>query len=390
MRIAHFICTALTLLIISVTTNANEKLYIGLDADMSSVAKAGGLAIKRGAELAIEDINHSGGILGRQVELIIKDHRGNPARGISNLKKLSKKDGLLAVLGGVHTPVVLQELDTIHDNKLVFLVPWAAGTPITSNGRTPNYVFRVSIRDKEAGPVLVNYASQISAKSIALVLERTGWGRSNEVSMTEAAKSAGISITGTHWVNWGQKDVSKLMADIADTKPDAIMMVANAPEGVVISKAVLDNELLAATPIISHWGIAGGSFVNGLGLDQLSKLNISTIQTFSFINAYNPLLSDALLKRYQAKYDESATSENIPGVVGLAQSYDLVHLLAKAVNSANSADRSLIRNALEKIDQHEGLIKHYTAPFSTNQHDALLRQDYFISTFDANGNIVPR
>ena len=381
---------ALVCSILSFATFASDKLYIGLDADMSSVAKTGGIAIQRGAELAIEDINRSGGLLGKQLELIIKDHRGNPARGISNLNKLSKQDGLIAVLGGVHTPVVLQEIDTIHEHQLVFLVPWAAGTPITSNGRDPNYIFRSSIRDKEAGPVLINYAAKTGAKSVALVLERTGWGRSNEASMTNAATALGLKITGTHWVNWGQKDLNQITKSLKEQQPDAIMLVANAPEGVVVSKALLDDTALSATPVISHWGIAGGSFVDGLGLPQLNKLNISTIQTFSFLNAYNQDKSDTLLKRYRDAYDPEATEANVPGVVGLAQSYDLVHLLAKAVEKAGSSERPLIRDALEHIDHYEGVIKHYSRPFTPEQHDALLRDDYFISMFNERGNLIPR
>lgn len=382
--------TAFMLAVTLSTTYADDKLYIGLDADMSSVAKAGGVAIKRGAELAIEEINNAGGVLGKQLALLVKDHRGNPARGISNLKKFAKNDSLIGVLGGVHTPVVLQELETIHENKLVFLVPWAAGTPITSNEYSPNYVFRASIRDKEAGPVLIKYASESGAKSVALILESTGWGRSNEASMTAAAKEADITITGTHWVNWGAKNIEQQLDKLSIEEPDAVMLVTNAPEGVVLAKGFLNHPVLANTPIISHWGIAGGSFVKGLGLEALNKLTISTIQTFSFINAYDKAISRKVLSRYKAAYDPTANEENIPGVVGFAQAYDLVHLLAKAADNAGNTKSATIRNAMENIRDHTGLVKHYKPPFSTQQHDALLRADYFIATFDQTGNIVPR
>ena len=100
-------------------TFASQPLIIGIDADMSSVAAEGGNAIYRGAKIAVDEINADGGLLGRPVELVVKDHRGNPARGIRNLKEFSDLDGLLAVLGGVHTPVVLSELDLIHQKTNV-------------------------------------------------------------------------------------------------------------------------------------------------------------------------------------------------------------------------------------------------------------------------------
>ena len=367
-----------------------KELVIGLDADVSSVAKAGGIAIQRGAQLAIDEINASGGVLGHTLVLKVRDHKGNPARGISNLKKFSKLENLVAVLGGVHTPVVLQELETIHANELLFLVPWAAGTPITSNKFSPNYVFRASIRDKEAGPVLIHHAAHRGAKSVYLILESTGWGRSNEASMTQAAKESGIEVLGVSWINWGQKDANKEIAEIEARNPDAIMLVANAPEGIVVANSILKSSALSKKPLIAHWGIAGGNFVNGLGMDKLSNLDISTIQTFSFMNAYDQKKANAVLTAYQTKYDEAANQENIPGVVGLAQAYDLVHMLSLAIQSANSIERSDVRDAVEGLSEYPGLVKRYQQPFSAEQHDALLRDDYFIATFNENGHLVPQ
>ena len=387
----HYIRSLLLLCLFPLSMSVlSKELIIGLDADISSVAKAGGIAIHRGAQIAIDEINASGGVLGHTLTLSARDHKGNPARGISNLKKFAKEDNLIAVLGGVHTPVVLQELETIHQNDLLFLVPWAAGTPITSNKFSPNYVFRASIRDKEAGPVLIKHAADNGAKSVSLILERTGWGRSNEASMTQAAKTLAIEVKGVTWVNWGQKDVSGELASIAEQNPDALMLVANAPEGIVVSKALLDNDVLRDKPIIAHWGIAGGSFVKGLGLDNLSKLNISTIQTYSFINGYDQERAASVLKAYQSKFDAAADNSNIPGVVGLAQAYDLVHMLAIAIESANSTDRPAVRDALEQLKEYRGLVKHYRSPFSADQHDALLRDDYFMTSFDEYGHLIPK
>jgi branched-chain amino acid transport system substrate-binding protein len=168
------------------------------------------------------------------------------------------------------------------------------------------------------------------------------------------------------------------------------MLVANAPEGITISNALLVSDTLKGKPVISHWGIAGGSFVKGLGLTKLSSFDISTIQTFSFLNAYDTERADRVLNAYRAKFDDTATKENIQGAVGLAQAYDLVHLLALAIKEANSTERRVIRDAFEAIEEHKGLVKHYKRPFTQEQHDALLRDDYFIAKFNTNGDIVPK
>ncbi len=368
---------------------AATPVYIGLDADMSAVAKEGGVAIQRGALIAIDDINKRGGVLGRPLQLIVKDHRGNPARGIANMQQFSKLSDLVAVLGGVHTPVALKELPIIHEHALIYLDPWAAGTPIVDNGYEPNYVFRVSVRDAEAGKVLVGHAKARGAKRIGLLLERTGWGRSNEQSITAVAGELGIQVLAPQWFNWGQQDMQQAVARLMDDGAEAILLVANAPEGASAVKAILAHPTARALPVISHWGIASGSFVERVGIAELNQLDIAVLQTYSFDQPFNQELNAHVLKQYREKFAPNIDARALPGAVGTAHAYDLVMLLAQAIESAASIARSEVREALEKLDSYQGLVKHYQPPFRPQQHDALLAADYILSTFDDQGRLIP-
>lgn len=379
----------LFLLFFSTLSFAQTPIYIGLDADMSAVAKEGGIAIQRGAIIAITEVNKTGGVLNRPLELIIKDHRGNPARGIANVKALSKQPDLVAILGGVHTPVVLKELPVIHHNEMLYLVPWAAGTAIVDNGYQPNYVFRISVRDEEAGKVLIKQAKKLGVSKVGLLLESTGWGRSNEKAMTAAASENGVAIAATEWFNWGQKDMLEEISSLTRQGAEAILLVANAPEGIVAAKSLLTLQDAKDLPIISHWGIASKAFVQGIGLDALAQLNLFVLQTYSFAKPVNPTLNSQVLKTYQGMFDASVTAESIPGAVGTAHAYDLIHILARAIRQANSININDIRTELEKISFHKGLVKTYSPVFTEAKHDALWAEDYFISRFDSLGNLVP-
>tara|TARA_R110002072_G_scaffold1130_9_gene9417 strand:- start:4925 stop:6094 length:1170 start_codon:yes stop_codon:yes gene_type:complete len=379
----------LSLIICSQCLAESQKLYIGLDADMSAVAKTGGIAISRGAQIAIDEINQQGGLLGKELALIVKDHRGNPARGMDNLLTLAKQPNLLAVLGGVHTPVALRELPIIHQHNLIYLGPWAAGTPIVDNNYEPNFVFRISVRDTEAGKVFINYAKSLGISKIGLLLERTAWGRSNERSITASAAESAIEVSNTAWFNWGQKDFSESLRVLKKQEVEAIVLVANTDSGVEIARNILADSSISKLPIISHWGITGGDFVSSLGLDNLNALNLSILQTYSFESPYYPEKNNYLIARYQDLFNPSVTHKTIPGASGLAHAYDLVHLLAIAVKKAGSTKRKEIRNALETIGSYRGLVKHYQPAFSINQHDALMAEDYMMSRFDEAGWLRP-
>ncbi len=374
-------------LMVCVSSHAQNSIFIGLDADMSTVAKEGGVSIQRGAEIAIEEINKQGGVLNRPLKLMIKDHRGNPARGINNIKKFSEIKDLVAVIGGVHTPVALQELPIIHQHKIIYLDPWAAGTPIIDNGYVPNYAFRISVRDAEAAKVIIQHAKKRGFKSVGLILERTGWGRSNEKSLIESAKQNKINISKIVWFNWGQRTFKSEIDTLKKSGAQAIILVANAPEGAALMRDMLKQKDIL--PIVSHWGIAGGNFIERVGLDSLNQLNISVLQTYSFAKPHNKELNEKVLKRYQEKYGTHITAEAIPGAVGTAHTYDLVHLLAKAISAAGTTERSKIRDELEQLPPYNGLVKHYKPAFTAEQHDALLSDDYIMLSFDKTGNLVP-
>jgi branched-chain amino acid transport system substrate-binding protein len=367
----------------------NEPIIIGLDADVSAVAKSGGLAIQRGAEIAINEINAQGGVIGRKLQLKVADHRGNPARGKFNIKQFSKLPNLAAIIGGVHTPVVLQELEIIHQIKVPFLIPWAAGTPIIENKYSPNFVFRVSVKDDEAAKVLVAGAKKAGHQKIGLLLEQTGWGRSNEKSMLKAIIDNDLTNTHIAWFNWRQRSMLKELQALRDSGATAILLVANAPEGATIIRELAEDPLFQPLDVYSHWGLAGGSFVKLAGKTALSKVKLSVLQTYSFLKPHNQQKNNSVLNAYQKLFDKNANEGNIESAVGVAHAYDLVHILAKAIEQANSTNPIIIREQLENIEYYQGLVKNFKPPFEAHRHDSLFASDYFLANYDENGYLVP-
>lgn len=372
----------------SILYGANPPITIGIDADMSSVAAEGGEAIYRGASIAVDEINASGGVLGRQLQLEVKDHRGNPGRGVANIEYFAGQKNTVAVLGGVHTPVALKELPTIHQNKLIYLGPWAAGTTIVDNGFSPNYVFRLSVRDEYAGSILMGHAKEKGYANVSLLLERTGWGRSNERSMTLAAEKQGININSIHWFNWQEPSMERQINKIIDSGAEAILLVANAPEGAIIAKNMASISPDKRIPILSHWGIASGAFKKLAGIDVINTVDLFVLQTYSFLAPSNAEKNNALLNAYRENFDPKVNETNIPAAVGVAHAYDLVHLLSLAIKQAGTTDREQVRDALETIDEYQGLIKLYRLPFLPEKHDALDKSDYIISRYH-EGYLVP-
>ncbi len=376
------------LIFLATPGGAAEPIGIGLDADMSSASAQSGEAIRRGIVLAIDEINDAGGVLGRKFELHVRDHRGNPARGIDNIEDLAKIESLVAVVGGIHTPVAMAELKTIHDKKIIYLGAWAAGTPVVDNGFEPNYVFRVSVRDQLAGGFLIAASQKLGFRRFGLILERTGWGRSNEKAMVAAIGKRGLNVSGIEWFNWGVRDMSAAIDRLAASGAEVLLLVANPREGAIVVKNIARLSADKRLPIISHWGITGADFPALVG-PALLEVDLRFLQTYSFLAPPYPGPAKKLFAAYTKKFPDVKTPAAIPSPVGVAHAYDLVQMLARAIRKAGATDRAAIRAAMETLGRYQGLVRDYNPPFTAARHDALDATDFRIARYDRTGKIVP-
>jgi branched-chain amino acid transport system substrate-binding protein len=135
-------------------------------------------------------------------------------------------------------------------------------------------------------------------------------------------------------------------------------------------------------PIYSHWGVTGGEFASKVG-DALGKVDFSVVQTYSFLGATRP---QARRVASEAMRILGVRSEReIPSPVGVAHAYDLIHILARAIDLAKTTDRPAIRDALEKVRGYRGLVRDYEHPFSATRHEALSPGEVFLARFASDG-----
>lgn len=362
---------------------SNDDIIIGLNADLVAGSALSGLSIKRGIQIAINEINQNGGLLGKKLRLIVKDNSGLSARGRDNMNYLSRQDNLVAVFCGIYSPIALSVLDIVHKKKIIFLDPWAAATKIVDNGYSPNYVFRVSVRDDFAGPFLIQKAIE-EYTNIALLLVNDGWGKGNEHRMTQFLMARNKAPVSVQWFNWGEKDMSQQLNMIESSGADVIIMVSPSVEGTFIVKNMSTRP--KKIPIISHWGITGGHFWKTVNR-ELNHVQLSFLQSFSFFNAKTDR-AKKLIKQYFKKYDINHVGK-IFAPVGTANAYDLVKLLALAIDKAKTIDRESVRNAMEEIESYHGVVKYYNPPFTKDRHDALDQSSFILCQYDSQGYIVP-
>ena len=378
-----FLLAGVSAWLCAAVAQSERPLQIGLTAEFSMQGSESAQSIEKGILLAIDEINAAGGVLGRKLALEKRDDRGVPARALEHFTELAFREDVVAVFCGRLSPVALELAPVANRLGLLLLDPWAAADGVTRQEQ-PNYVFRLSLTDTWAIETLLDHARDRSLGRFALFLPNTAWGRSSEAALVVYAKRFPRMSYTTYWYNYGDTDFSVQLQQAQSLGAQAILMVANAPEGAHIVRQMAALPAAQRLPMLSHWGITGSNFLALTG-DALKAVDLVVVQTFTFNGARGTKARTvaAGLKRLFAQ-----DASTLQAQAGFAHAYDFTHLLAQAIRKAGSADRAAIRIALERIETHAGLLRTYRRPFSVTDHEALDRSQLFIARFDTDGSLV--
>ena len=215
-------------------------------------------------------------------------------------RELISKEKVVAMFGGIDTPVALACVPVVNKEKVPYMAVWAAGTGITRNGADPNFVFRVSAVDVLVDVKLLDYASKkFGSKKPGLMLINNPWGASNEQGLVAADKdNAAVEIAGIEKFENNDVDMTPQLTRLKEKGANSIILVVNTPPGAQMMKS---RERMGWTvPVVSHWGISGGRFPELAGP---TAGDAHFVQTYSFFGKLSPTgerVLAALKKKYPA------------------------------------------------------------------------------------------
>lgn len=366
-------------------------VLIGLDAEFSDRNSTADDGIRLGMQTAIDDINAGGGVLGgRPLQLVTTDNRSVPARGLANVEYLAALPDMTAYLCSRFSLVALEQLARIHDLQLPLLAAGSAADSIVDNHRSPNYAFRLGLRDSIAIEALLKAIAARGLRRIGLMLPATAWGRSCLFfAERQLARDRGraLEMVGVEWHRWGsERLIDESYRSLHAKGAQAVLLVANEHEGAALVKSLAQMQVADRRPMFSHWGITGGDFPELCG-PALAEVDLEVVQSFSFARAQGP--RGARLAQLAAAHFGVDDPLQVPSATTIGPAYDLVHLLALAIDEAGSTQRPAIHAALESLPAYSGVVRRFAPAFTPTRHEALDIDDALMCRFDPNGRLVP-
>jgi len=354
----------------STAAHAADDIRIGFNADQSGTGAAElGVAARHGFELAIEDINKAGGVLGRKLVGLVRDDTGAPPKSIQNMTELIDNEKVVAVIGPTNSGNALAWLHIPQQKQVPVIVPVATATGITKRyeGEPANYIFRVSMVDREQVALLLAYAVKASkGRKIAFIADSTGFGQQGLKDLGEVLALHGLQPVASEKFGPKDTDMTSQLAKIRDAGADTLVVYGLADANAQLLRSM---EKINYFPItLGTWGNMSTPLLNIAG----RKLSEHIIFATSTAEDSNPR-AVALAGRVRERYPTMAT------FVAAAQAYDAIMLLAGAMKKAGGTEGPKLQAALQDLPDTQGVIKLYRKPFSKDDHEALGVADFHLA-----------
>jgi branched-chain amino acid transport system substrate-binding protein len=310
-------------------------IVVGMYGSLTGDGASFGQSSREGTELAVEELNTAGGLLGsRRIRLLVEDDQSRPEEASNAVTKLITQDRVVAVLGEVASRRSLAAAPVAQKYQVPMITPASTNEGVT---RTGDYIFRVCFIDPFQGEVLAKFAfNDLKARRAAVLKDIQ---QDYSVGLTDAVTATFTRLGGQVLppVNYttGDSDFRAILTQVRSQKPDVIFAPGYYPEAALIVRQA--RELGMTMPILGGDGWVGDALANGR--EALKNTFIS--------NHYSGDNPDPVVQNFVTSYRQRFGRE--PDSIA-ALAYDAVKVLADAITRAGGTEGPKLRDALASAD----------------------------------------
>ena len=225
---------SLALVVSSVPATAQGPIKIGASLSLTGTYAQPGRFQHEGYQLCQKDLNAKGGVLGRQVEIVVYDDQSNPSTGVRLYEKLITEDKVDGVMGPYSSAISEAVANVTEKYNKVNVSPLAATTSIFKKGR--KYMFMVISPAEVYLEGLVDIAAKRGLKSIAIINEDTLFPKTSAQGTAELAKKAGMQVVFQEAYPKGNQDFSALLTKLKAVNADVLAAATYFDDAVALAR----------------------------------------------------------------------------------------------------------------------------------------------------------
>lgn len=327
------------------TSNSNE-IKLGLDYELTGNAATYGQELVEGIKLAYDEINKSGGVLGKQIKLVEVDNKSDTSEAANAASKLATRDKVLAILGPATSGNTKSAIPVATQNKVPLITASATADDITvdSNGKVRDFIFKTCFNDSFQGVVMADFAYKDKGfKNAALLIDNASdYSKGLAKNFKETFKKLGGNVVTEQAYQSKDTDFKAVLTKIKGSNADVIYLPGYYDEVSLILKQA--KELQMDLPVLG-----GDGYDSPKVTDVSQKEGLSNIY---FTNHYSVKDTSAEVTKFRdsfkAKYNKEPDSFNALG-------YDMACLVADGIKRAKTLDRAKLKEALASTKDFDGV-----------------------------------
>lgn len=315
---------------------SGDTIKIGGLAPLTGDVAIYGVTATNGVKLAFEEINANGGILGKQVEYVVYDEKGDPTEAVTAYNRLVD-EGIVALIGDVTSKPTLAVAEVAKNDGIPMITPTGTQKNITEGKEN---VFRTCYIDPFQGVILAKLAQKdLNAKTVAIISNTSDdYSQGVKNTFVEEAKKLGLEVVADEFYTVDDTDFKSQLTKMVALKPD-VLVISDYYKYVALISAQA-KEVGLESKLIGPDGWDGV-------LETLDKSNMDAVQDALFTNHFSVKDTAEKVKNfvdaYKAKYNENPSAFAALG-------YDTAYVLKQAMESAGSVDKKAVVDAIKAIE----------------------------------------
>ncbi len=333
--------SGLGFLLSSCSKDSSNEILIGEFESLTGSEATFGQSSHNGLMLAVEEINSSGGLLGKKVKLITEDNQGKPSETQTVVQKLINRDKVVAIIGEVASSRSKAGAPICQAAKIPMITPASTNPEVTTIG---DYIFRVCFIDPFQATVMSKFAiNSMKVKKVALLIDqKNAYSTGLADNFKNVFTSMGGEIVEEQKYSAGDKDFKAQLTAIKAKNPEAIFIPGYYTDVNLI--AIQAREIGITVPLFGSDGWESEKLTEGKAKDALEG---SFFSTHVSSDDPSPKVQD-FIKKYKAQYNKEPDAMSF-------LAYDAGMILFAAIKKAGSTEGDKIRNELAKTKDFPGV-----------------------------------
>lgn len=339
------IATALAVLALSLgSARADEgEIPIGVIYPLSGGLAYDGQSNLYGAQVAADEINAKGGVLGKKIKVIPEDGACNPGQSVAGAEKLITKDHVVALLGASCSSATGAVSETVRKYKLPLISGVSTAERLTEEGNP--WFFRATTTTKLNGLSLGKTLYDMSnAKKIAFVVTSDDWGRSAAQAYGASMQALGATVVGTEYFDRQDTDFTEHLTKVRAGGADTIFSVGGFQNAANVTSQA--RQLGFKGPILGE-----GAFCTEHWAELVGDFTGNVVGILEWVTGIDDEVNKRFVASYQRAYKDLPTKFSAAG-------YNTMSILAAAIARAGSTEPEALRQAIAATD-YTGLMGNY-------------------------------